>query len=106
MKKQRLRSSATRRKSRQALPARSERPLVAPASTQLNYHKIVPEDSAHIPGYGFETINANHTEMCKFSSKDDPNYKVVVQLLKKWMEEVKEASRVKETQNVSGVKNH
>jgi len=44
--------------------------------------------------------------MCKFSSKDDPNYKVVVQLLKKWMEEVKEASRVKETQNVSGVKNH
>jgi len=69
---------------------------------QLNSHKIVPEDSAHIPGHDFETINANHTEMCKFSSKDDPNYKIVLQLLKKWIKEVREVSKDKKPDNVSG----
>jgi len=79
--------------------------IIIQSSILLISHKIVPKDSAHVQGHKFETINANHKEMCKFSSKDDPNYKIVLQLLKQWMQEVKEASSDKKLDNVSSANN-
>ncbi|KFX98351.1 hypothetical protein O988_04393 [Pseudogymnoascus sp. VKM F-3808] len=46
--------------------------------------RVVEPDSAKIPGYNSETIHANHMEMTKFNSKDDPGYVKVLDRLKVW----------------------
>ncbi|KAL8876237.1 MAG: hypothetical protein Q9198_005531 [Flavoplaca austrocitrina] len=43
--------------------------------------KTVTDESAHIKGYKVLTLHTNHQDMCKFSDKDDENYKAVMKVL-------------------------
>ncbi|KAL8889203.1 MAG: hypothetical protein Q9192_006055 [Flavoplaca navasiana] len=52
--------------------------------------KIVTDESAHIKGYKVLTLHANHQDMCKFSDKDDENYKAVMKVLLRWVKDLKE----------------
>ncbi|KAK4248315.1 Alpha/Beta hydrolase protein [Corynascus novoguineensis] len=45
---------------------------------------VVPELNSRIPGFGdHASINANHSEMCKFSNPEDPGYQSVVAAIRK-----------------------
>ncbi|KAL2193432.1 hypothetical protein P885DRAFT_45295 [Corynascus similis CBS 632.67] len=45
---------------------------------------VVPELNSRIPGFGdHASINANHSEMCKFSDPEDPGYQSVVAAIRK-----------------------
>lgn len=48
---------------------------------------VVPENNAKIIGYGDQaSIHANHSDMCKFASRDDEGYKSVLAAIKKIVE--------------------
>ncbi|KAL8727659.1 MAG: hypothetical protein Q9166_005895 [cf. Caloplaca sp. 2 TL-2023] len=64
--------------------------------------KIVTDESAHIKGYKVLTLHANHQDMCKFSGKDDDKYQAVLDVLRRWVKELKEPQEeVKKPQEVS-----
>ena len=63
--------------------------------------KIVTETSACIPGYPRTMIEADHSAMCKFQSKDDNNYKRVSGVLVRWMMELERAPESKGEEKVS-----
>ena len=46
--------------------------------------QIVEETSATLPGYEKIMLDADHSEMCKFASEDDNNYRQVAGQLAKW----------------------
>jgi hypothetical protein len=46
--------------------------------------QIVDETSATLAGYEKILLNADHSEMCKFASEDDNNYRQVAGQLAKW----------------------
>ncbi|KAF2183348.1 hypothetical protein K469DRAFT_728103 [Zopfia rhizophila CBS 207.26] len=50
--------------------------------------KIVPESSACLAGYPAMPIHADHSGMCKFEDKEDPNYRKVAGVLKRWIQEL------------------
>lgn len=49
--------------------------------------QIVPEESACIAGKPRLSINADHSEMCKYDGNDDKSYIEVVGVLSRWAEE-------------------
>ncbi|CAI6099554.1 unnamed protein product [Clonostachys chloroleuca] len=54
---------------------------------KLNKVWIVKEDSAWIPGRGDRSfVRANHKNICKFASKDDEGYKMVVGSIQKFLD--------------------
>jgi hypothetical protein len=63
--------------------------------------KIVTETSACIPGYPRTLVEADHSAMCKFQSKDDNNYKKVSGVLIKWVTELERAPKSKGEEKVS-----
>lgn len=64
--------------------------------------KIVTDDSAHIKGYKALTLHANHQDMCKFSGKDDDKYQAVLDVLRRWVNKLKEPpEEVKKPREVS-----
>ena len=53
------------------------------------------EDAAWIPGAGDHVkIDATHTEICKFDTKEDEGYKTVVGAIKKFANLKKEEDRL------------
>lgn len=54
---------------------------------------IVPRDSAGIVGHESILLPDNHVGICKFDNFEDPKYKVVLGILKKWVEEIRKAER-------------
>ncbi len=56
----------------------------------VKFAQIVPKHSAIIPGYPHRGIHANHQDMAKFKSADDPGYKSVLGVLRRWMREIEE----------------
>lgn len=48
--------------------------------------KVVPKTSATLDGYTSIGIHANHMEMTKFSSKQDPDYRNVLSELRRFIE--------------------
>ena len=48
----------------------------------------MPKDSALIPGYIPIGIHANHMEMTKFASADDPGYVAVCAELRRWIKDM------------------
>ncbi|KAL8837687.1 MAG: hypothetical protein Q9170_002419 [Blastenia crenularia] len=69
-----------------------------------NGPKIVTDDSARIDGYPLRSLHANHTDICKFSGKEDDKYKTVLGVLRQWVDDLKESSKVKNPEEVSYVK--
>ena len=61
----------------------------------------MPDDSARIPSYKSLSIHADHQGMCKFSGKDDSNYHSVLDILQKWVKDLKAASGDKKPQDIS-----
>ncbi|KAL8904848.1 MAG: hypothetical protein Q9207_003008 [Kuettlingeria erythrocarpa] len=71
--------------------------------TTGNMGKIVTDDSAHIKGYKALTLHANHQDMCKFSGKDDDKYQAVLDVLRRWVNKLKETpEEVKKRREGSG----
>ena len=66
-----------------------------------NERKIVTETSACIPGYPRTMVEADHSAMCKFQSKDDNNYKRVTGVLVRWMMELERPPESKGEEMVS-----
>ena len=66
-----------------------------------NERKIVTETSACIPGYPRTMVEADHSAMCKFQSKDDNNYKRVSGVLVRWMMELERPPESKGEEMVS-----
>ncbi|KAL9595413.1 MAG: hypothetical protein Q9219_006456 [cf. Caloplaca sp. 3 TL-2023] len=56
-----------------------------------NLGKIVTDESAHIKGYKLLTIRADHENMCKFGGEHDDNYRIVRDVLRRWVKELKES---------------
>jgi len=46
---------------------------------------IVPKDSAHLKQYPIRSIHANHMDMTKFNSNEDPGYTAVRTQLSAWI---------------------
>ncbi|KAL2038542.1 hypothetical protein N7G274_008589 [Stereocaulon virgatum] len=46
--------------------------------------EIVPQRSAKIPGYNLYGIHANHMDMTKFPSREDPGYDAILGELQRW----------------------
>jgi protein SERAC1 len=46
---------------------------------------IVPRESACLPGVDAQSIQAHHTEMCKFEDEDREGYKSISQKLSQWI---------------------
>ena len=63
--------------------------------------KIVTETSACIPGHPRTMVEADHSAMCKFQSKDDNNYKRVSGVLMRWITELERAPESKGEEKVS-----
>jgi len=57
----------------------------------MNIGFIVDESSATLSGYESILLNGNHSEICKFASRDDENYTKVVEHLMKWTRELKKS---------------
>ncbi|KAL8952472.1 MAG: hypothetical protein Q9222_001613 [Ikaeria aurantiellina] len=55
--------------------------------------KVVTDDAAHIKGYPAFSLNANHQDMCKFSGKEDNNYRTVRDVLQRSVKECQCAER-------------
>lgn len=53
---------------------------------QTDYIKIVPKDSATLDGYTSIGIHANHMDMTKFLSDQDPDYRNVVSELQRFIQ--------------------
>ena len=58
----------------------------------LTLSQIVKDESARIKGHKFLTIRANHENMCKFEGEHDDNYRIVLDVLRRWVKELKESS--------------
>jgi len=50
--------------------------------------QIVPRESAILPGYTSIGIHANHMDMARFNSADDPGFLAVCGELRRWVEAV------------------
>jgi hypothetical protein len=58
----------------------------------------VPRDSAVLPGVAnaqSAAIHANHIDMVKFASAEDPGYKVVSQHLQLWARDAPKATKAR-----------
>lgn len=53
---------------------------------------IVPSKSAQLGGHEAVSLPDDHSGICKFDNFEDPKYKIVLNTLRKWMEEIKAAS--------------
>ncbi|KAH7411529.1 Alpha/Beta hydrolase protein, partial [Cadophora sp. MPI-SDFR-AT-0126] len=49
---------------------------------------VVPHRSAILPSYGSQSIHANHMDMPKFSSEQDPGYLAVSTMLWRWQKDL------------------
>lgn len=49
-----------------------------------NTKQIVSKASATLTGYETQSIAADHRDMCKVASKDDPGYQRISRVLKRW----------------------
>ena len=58
--------------------------------------KIVPTDSAILQGYTSISVHADHREMVRFASEDDPAFRKVVCELERWSREAQNAPQVDE----------
>ena len=63
--------------------------------------KIVTETSACISGHPRMMLEADHSGMCKFQSKDDNNYKRVSGVLIRWVTELERPPKSTEEEKVS-----
>ncbi|KAL8693885.1 MAG: hypothetical protein Q9224_003668 [Gallowayella concinna] len=59
--------------------------------SQLAGH-IVPRASAELPGEDTLSLHGDHVGICKFENDKDPKYRIVLDKLSKWVEEIKMAS--------------
>lgn len=70
----------------------------------VNILQIVSDDSARLKDRPSHTLYADHKGMCKFTGEDDSNYKRVLGVLERWMDELrKELAENKKTEKVSPV---
>ncbi|KAL8901201.1 MAG: hypothetical protein Q9192_000678 [Flavoplaca navasiana] len=53
---------------------------------------IVPRESAEIPGEDSRSLPDDHVGICKFENDKDPKYKMVLDKLSGWVDEIKLAS--------------
>ena len=53
---------------------------------------VVPKESATLPGHEAISLLADHVGMCKFDNFEDPKYKDVISVLKRWVAEIKALS--------------
>ena len=58
--------------------------------------QIVPEHSAKLLDYPTLPIHADHCDMCKFSSAEDGNYRIVAEILERWARELKGETKEEE----------
>jgi ankyrin repeat protein len=58
--------------------------------------KVVPADSAILPGYTSISVHADHREMVRFADEDDPAFQKVVCELERWSREAQNAPQVDE----------
>ena len=63
--------------------------------------KIVSKESATLQGLPEAAIHADHINMCKFKLKQDPDYKMVIDILKSWVQDVSKVKDVDEPDDVS-----
>ncbi len=54
----------------------------------MGEHKVVPKQSATIPGYEDIGIHANHMDMVHFSAETDDGFVQLVGVLKRWIDEL------------------
>ncbi|CZR52801.1 uncharacterized protein PAC_02678 [Phialocephala subalpina] len=67
----------------------------------MNIGMIVDESSATLSGYESILLNGNHSEICKFGSRDEENYTKVVGHLMKWTREFENSGTTEEAKKVT-----
>jgi hypothetical protein len=63
---------------------------------------IVPKESASLPGVDAQSIQAHHTDMCKFEDEDREGYKSISQKLSQWISEFAHRQQKSESDNRVG----
>lgn len=54
----------------------------------LGHFMIVPKESVILPGYNYASVHANHKDMAKFETEQDPGYLTVLAELERWTKEI------------------
>ena len=86
---------------RQGSPDTKVRVMCFWEALDTKFGRVVTCESAEIVGQESESIHANHTEMCKFATPDDVNYKKVVNVLRRWVKEITDSNKPEETTKAS-----
>ena len=68
---------------------------------QTDFIKIVPKDSATLDGYPSIGIHANHMDMTKFPSNQDPDYQNVVSELQRFIQSSEQTKERPSTSSIS-----
>ena len=63
---------------------------------------IVPKESASLPGIDSQSIQAHHTDMCKFEDEDREGYKSISQKLSQWISDFARRGQNSEPDNKVG----
>ena len=67
---------------------------------------IVDRESASLPGEEKQSLAADHKDMCKFADPNDPDYKRVLNVLREWVQEIRDAKKDIKTTEVSRKQSH
>ena len=67
----------------------------------IDIRKVVTDDSTHIRDYKILTLSDDHEGMCKCSNKDDNKYQTMLNVLRRWVTELKDTSKAEKPEEVS-----